>query len=338
MRFNPKARLGPGQVSDGGRGGGGGGMGGGGMRIPIPGGTKAGGGIGGILIIILFVVLTQCIGGGPTGRRRHGLDPRPATGRQSRQTPAATTTARPAPTPTQTRTALAVAVVNSIQQLLGDDAARSRRGTEFTPARHRHLRRRRPAPAAAQATVAGRTVLLPARQARLPRHRLLRRRPRGAARRPGRRLRRGLRPRPRVRPPHPGPASAPWARSAPSRAPTATPCASSCRPTATPACGRARHQDPGRGRPGADLRPRPRRTSALAIEAAESVGDDRIQKKTVRAGQPRVVDPRLRGAAAALVHDGLPVRQLRRLRHVLGGQPLVRLRAGARRPPPRPPR
>ena len=45
MRFNPKARLDTGQVSDGGRGGGGG-MGGGGMRIPIPGGTKAGGGVG----------------------------------------------------------------------------------------------------------------------------------------------------------------------------------------------------------------------------------------------------------------------------------------------------
>ena len=42
-------------------------MGGGGMRIPIPGGTKAGGGIGGILIIVLFIVLTQCVGG-DTGR------------------------------------------------------------------------------------------------------------------------------------------------------------------------------------------------------------------------------------------------------------------------------
>ena len=37
------------------------------MRIPLPGGTKAGGGIGGILIIILFVVLTQCVGGGGGG-------------------------------------------------------------------------------------------------------------------------------------------------------------------------------------------------------------------------------------------------------------------------------
>ena len=56
MRFNPKARLDTSRVRDvGGRGG----MGGGGMRIPIPGGTKAGGGLGGILIIVLFLVLTQ---------------------------------------------------------------------------------------------------------------------------------------------------------------------------------------------------------------------------------------------------------------------------------------
>lgn len=34
------------------------------MRIPLPGGTRAGGGIGGLIIIILFVVLTQCVGGG----------------------------------------------------------------------------------------------------------------------------------------------------------------------------------------------------------------------------------------------------------------------------------
>ncbi|HEY0642064.1 MAG TPA: neutral zinc metallopeptidase [Nocardioides sp.] len=64
MRFNPKADISRGRVSDaGGSGGGGGGP----MRIPIPGGTRAGGGIGGILIIILFVVLTQCMGGGLPG-------------------------------------------------------------------------------------------------------------------------------------------------------------------------------------------------------------------------------------------------------------------------------
>jgi predicted metalloprotease len=68
MRFNPKARLDTSRVRDvGTSSGGGGGMGGGGMRIPIPGGTKAGGGIGGILIIVLFLVLTQCVNGGGAG-------------------------------------------------------------------------------------------------------------------------------------------------------------------------------------------------------------------------------------------------------------------------------
>jgi hypothetical protein len=66
MRFNPKADISRGRVNDAGRGGGGG-MGGGGMRIPIPGGTRAGGGIGGLIILILFVVLTQCVGGGLGG-------------------------------------------------------------------------------------------------------------------------------------------------------------------------------------------------------------------------------------------------------------------------------
>ena len=59
MRFNPRARLDTSRVGDGGRG-----ASGGPMRIPIPGGTRAGGGIGGLIIIILFIVLTQCVGGG----------------------------------------------------------------------------------------------------------------------------------------------------------------------------------------------------------------------------------------------------------------------------------
>ena len=69
MRFNPKARLDRGRVADSGRGGGGrgGGASGGGMRIPIPGGTAAGGGIGGILVVVLFIVLTQCVGSGTGG-------------------------------------------------------------------------------------------------------------------------------------------------------------------------------------------------------------------------------------------------------------------------------
>lgn len=69
MRFNPKADISGGRVGDAGRGGGGGG----GMRMPIPGGTRAGGGIGGVLVIILFLVLTQCMGDG--GGTTTGIDP-----------------------------------------------------------------------------------------------------------------------------------------------------------------------------------------------------------------------------------------------------------------------
>ena len=66
MRFNPKADISGGRVRDAGGGSGGGSP----MRIPIPGGTRAGGGIAGVVIVILFIVLTQCMGGelpGPGG-------------------------------------------------------------------------------------------------------------------------------------------------------------------------------------------------------------------------------------------------------------------------------
>ncbi|MCD6639672.1 MAG: neutral zinc metallopeptidase [Nocardioides sp.] len=72
MRFNPKARLDTSRVGD----SGGGGMSGGPMRIPLPGGAKAGGGIGTLLILVLLFAVTQCQGGGglpmPGG---NGLDP-----------------------------------------------------------------------------------------------------------------------------------------------------------------------------------------------------------------------------------------------------------------------
>ena len=62
MRFNPRASIDQSQIET--RSGGGGG--GGGLPIPIPGG---GGriGLGTILVIILFVVLQQCLGGGGGG-------------------------------------------------------------------------------------------------------------------------------------------------------------------------------------------------------------------------------------------------------------------------------
>ncbi|HEY9351929.1 MAG TPA: peptidase, partial [Nocardioides sp.] len=61
MRFNPKARLDTSRTSGG---GGGGGFGGGGGRIPIPGG-KASGGIGTVIVLLIFFLITQCAGVGP---------------------------------------------------------------------------------------------------------------------------------------------------------------------------------------------------------------------------------------------------------------------------------
>lgn len=62
MRFNPKARLDTSRTSGGGGRGGFGG--GGGARIPIPGG-KAGGGIGTVIVLLVFFLVTQCTGVGP---------------------------------------------------------------------------------------------------------------------------------------------------------------------------------------------------------------------------------------------------------------------------------
>ena len=65
MRFNPKARLDTSRIRDSGRGRGGFGAGGGApMRLPMPGGAKAGGGIAGVIIVVLFLVLSTCVGGG----------------------------------------------------------------------------------------------------------------------------------------------------------------------------------------------------------------------------------------------------------------------------------
>ncbi len=61
VRFNPKARLDRSRVRD--VGGSGGGVGGGsGMRLPIPGGIGGKGGIGGLILIIVLVIITQCTG------------------------------------------------------------------------------------------------------------------------------------------------------------------------------------------------------------------------------------------------------------------------------------
>jgi uncharacterized protein len=64
MRFNPKARLDPGQLQL--RRGGGGGFGGlrPGGRMPIPMGVGRRGGIGGVLLVVVVLVLFQLLGGG----------------------------------------------------------------------------------------------------------------------------------------------------------------------------------------------------------------------------------------------------------------------------------
>jgi predicted metalloprotease len=67
MRFNPKARIDQRQVQVR---RGGGGFGGGGMRLPMPGGGGGRGGrigLGTIVVVILFVVLSQCMGVGLPG-------------------------------------------------------------------------------------------------------------------------------------------------------------------------------------------------------------------------------------------------------------------------------
>ncbi|RNL79409.1 KPN_02809 family neutral zinc metallopeptidase [Nocardioides marmorisolisilvae] len=64
MRFNPKARIDTGQVENrsGGGGGFGGGLGGSGMRIPIPSGGGGRVGLGTVVVVIIYIVI-QAIGG-----------------------------------------------------------------------------------------------------------------------------------------------------------------------------------------------------------------------------------------------------------------------------------
>lgn len=63
MRFNPKARLNTRRMGDSGRSGARGGGGG----IPIPGGVAAGGGITGLIVVVVIVVATMWLGGGDSG-------------------------------------------------------------------------------------------------------------------------------------------------------------------------------------------------------------------------------------------------------------------------------
>ncbi|QIX26777.1 peptidase [Nocardioides sp. JQ2195] len=143
MRFNPKARLDKGQVSDAGGGGGrGGGLGGGGgMRLPIP--TGAGGGKLGLAIAVIFFVVAMCTGnvpginqggGGGGGGGGLGLDPSQlqAAGGQSAETDRYAS-CRTGEDAAASHDCGRVAVVNSIQAYWAETLPEAA-GVEYTDA------------------------------------------------------------------------------------------------------------------------------------------------------------------------------------------------------------
>jgi uncharacterized protein len=72
VRFNRKADISGGRVSDAGRGSGRSGLGGGGGRLPIPAGGLAGGGIGTLVVIVVVVLLSGVLGGGDDSTSQNG--------------------------------------------------------------------------------------------------------------------------------------------------------------------------------------------------------------------------------------------------------------------------
>ncbi len=159
-------------------------MGGGGMRIPIPGGTKAGGGIGGLVIVILIIVLSQCLGGpGGTGGSPlpdDSLDTSRVDGGDSGRYANCETGADA----NEDADCARVAVENSLYDFWSD-TLEPQSGVSFTPrGRADHVQRRgrhglRPG------DLSGRTVLLPGRPGHLSRHDVLRGRAAEPARRAG---------------------------------------------------------------------------------------------------------------------------------------------------------
>jgi predicted metalloprotease len=136
MRFNPKAQLDTSRMRDGG-GGGGGGLGGGGgqTRIPIPGGTKAGGGIGFLVIVVIIFALKACGGVDLTGAvtgggSAAGYDTTRFTGSNGTTYDSCTTGQDANDHPT---TCGVVAVENSLNDYWKDALAQQSPKTQFSP-------------------------------------------------------------------------------------------------------------------------------------------------------------------------------------------------------------
>jgi len=141
MRFNPKARLDRGQVRDSGRGGGGlgGGLGRGGgraQRLPIPSGVGTKGGIGTIIIVvILYFVLSRCLGGdgGLGGQLGTGAGGGPEMDASQVEGSGRYDECRTGEDANNSADCARVAVVNSIQDYWGD-SLEGLSGTPYQPA------------------------------------------------------------------------------------------------------------------------------------------------------------------------------------------------------------
>ena len=175
-------------------------------RIPIPGGTKAGGGIGCVLIIVVILVLKACGGIDLTGARPAarpaGYDTQPvqAGDRTAYENCQTGQDANDHPEP------VAWSRSRTRWTTTGSTPCRSRRPARRSSPRPRSTPSRgRRRTGCGQASSAMGPFYCPSDQHHLLRPDLLPGHPPGAAERPVRRVRRALRRRPRVRPPHPEP-------------------------------------------------------------------------------------------------------------------------------------
>ena len=277
MELNENAELDTSQVDDRAARGGGGGGGGGGIPIPIGGGR---GGIIGLVITVLVALLGG--GGGLVGNAMLGGERRPA-GRQHRPRAAVR---RPATRPAQRRATAATRSTSTRSRLLADRAAAERSARQYQPADTVFFQqpvntgcgagrpRRRP-------------VLLPRRRPGLHRPDASTTSwPAGSAPRASSPSRTCS---PTSTATTSRTCSAPRRRCAASSSATrpaerAARCGWSCRPTATPGSGPSTPPRPRTAGGAADLQvASPSRTSSEAIDAAEAVGDDTIQKSPAAA-------------------------------------------------------